>query len=322
MTEPRAGPSTLRPSHIAAYVVICLIWGSTWMAISVTVRDIPPFEAASIRFVLAAAALLGVAAWQKRKWPQGPRQWKAILVLSVTMMAVPFGLLFWAEQYVASSMAAILYSATPLTISLFTPIFLHKSVPRRAVLAMVVAFGGIVTLLYTEPTLTRQTLLGYSAILVGMVITAGSTVFAKKELHDIDSVVATGLQLLLGSVWLGAGTLLFESQRHADWTRSAVFAMTFLIVVGSCVAFVIYYWLLKHMQPYQIGTASLVIPVVALLEGWKFGEPVRWMMMAMIVVILGSVGTALGAEARAGREIEALELNSKMKEEAARVIAE
>lgn len=300
--------SSLKPSHVASYVVICLIWGSTWLPIRVTVKDIPPFEACAIRFLLAGIVLLSVAAGQKRKWPQGADQWNAILRLSVTMMAIPFGLVFWAEQHVFSSMAAILNSASPLVISLFTPIFLHQKVPRRAVLAMVVAYGGIVALLYTAPSASRQGLLGYGALLAAMTLTAWSVVYAKQRLHHVDPIVSTGLQLFFGSIALGWATWALESHRHANWTRSSLVALAFLTVVGSLVAFVLYYWLLKHMQPYQIGTASLVIPVIAVLEGWLRGETVRWMMMLIIVVILVSVATVLSAEARAGDEIEVLAL--------------
>jgi drug/metabolite transporter (DMT)-like permease len=308
MTEAHPSPPLLKPSHIAGYVVICLIWGSTWLAIRVTVHDIPPFAASGIRFLLAGIVLLSLARGQRRQWPQGEDQWKAILVLSLTMMAIPFGLVFWAEQYVFSSMAAILYSASPLVISLFTSIFMHQKVPRRAVLAMVVAFGGIVALLYTEPSTSRRALLGYGALLLGMTLSAWSAVYAKERLHHVDPVISTGLQLFLGSIALGWATWALESHRHAAWTRSAVIALAFLTVVGSCVAFVVYYWLLKHMQPYQLGTANLVIPVIAVLEGWLRGEAMRWMMMLVIVLILVSVATALRAEASAGSEIEVLGL--------------
>src|ERR1051325_95388 len=114
--------STLTPSRVQllGYVSCCLIWGSTWLAIRVVVRDVPPLQAAAVRFFAAAVLLLSVVLLQKRSWPKDKREWNAIFVLSISMMAVPYGLLFWAEQYVTSSMTAVLYSAMPMVVALLT----------------------------------------------------------------------------------------------------------------------------------------------------------------------------------------------------------
>ena len=149
MSQADPGSPSLNRTHIFAYVSLCLIWGSTWMAIRVVVRDVPPLEAAAVRFFIAATLLLGLAAAQKRRWPRGREQWKAILVLSLTIMAIPYALLFWAEQFVTSGMTAVLYSASPLCIALLTPLMMKHKVPRDAVFAMVVAFGGLLVLFYT-----------------------------------------------------------------------------------------------------------------------------------------------------------------------------
>jgi len=264
------------------------------MAIRVTVQDVPPFEAAAIRFFLAALLLVFVAAVQRRKWPNDRQQWKALMVLSLTMMAVPYGLLFWAEQYVTSSMTAVMFSAMPLLVALLTPLMGHRAVARRSVFAMVVAFGGLLVLLYESFNTSPRALLGDSAILLAVLLSSWSVVYAKDRLHDVDSVVATGLQLLFGSVALGWATWSMESHRHAVWSRPAVLAMVFLTLFGSCAAFVIYYWLLKKMQPYQLSTTSLIVPVVAVLEGaFLYGESVPLLMVAAVCVILGAVGSVL-----------------------------
>src|SRR5690349_2825232 len=103
-------------AQLLGYGSLCLIWGSTWLAIRVVVSDVPPLTAAAIRFFAAAVLLLGVVLLQRRRWPKDKREWNAILILSITIMAVPYGLLFWAEQYVTSSMTAIFYSAMPMVV--------------------------------------------------------------------------------------------------------------------------------------------------------------------------------------------------------------
>jgi drug/metabolite transporter (DMT)-like permease len=296
MAAETQADSSLERAQLLGYIALCLIWGTTWLAIRLVVRDVPPLEAAALRFLAAGVLLLVAAFVQKRRWPAGRAQWNAIFVLSLTIMAVPYGLLFWAEQHVMSSMTAVLYSAMPLTVALVTPAMMHRKVPRRAVFAMVVAFGGLLTLFYTNPSTNKWAVIGGVAVLVSMALSSWSVVYAKQRLHDVDSVVATGLQLLLGSVVLFWGTWALEAHRHAVWTRTALVAMAFLTIFGSAAAFVIYYWLLKKMQPYQLSTISLIIPLIALLEGLLAGERITLMMVVAALVVLGSVRAVLRAE--------------------------
>lgn len=283
--------------QLFGYIALCLIWGSTWLAIRVVVRDVPPLEAVAVRFLAAGALLLGIAVLQKRRWPANGAQWNAIFVLSLTIMALPYGLLFWAEQYVTSSMSAVLYSASPLAVSLITPVMMHRKVPRRAVYAMVIAFGGILVLFYENPSTSRLVIIGGTAVLFSMLLTSWSVVYAKQRLRDVDSVVATGLQSLMGSVLLSWGSWSLEAHRHATWSSRAIVAMVFLTIFGSMAAFVIYYWLLKKLQPYQLSTISLIIPLVAILLGLLDGEPIPLLMLVAVVVVLGSVWSVLRAEA-------------------------
>jgi putative membrane protein PagO len=280
-----------------AYYFICLVWGTTWLAIQMLVRNVPPFRAAAIRFLLAAVVLFAWAGIRKSKWPKEERQWNAILVLSFTMMCIPFGLVFWAEQYVKSSMTAVLFSSTPLLVTLFTPMMLQRKVPRQAVFGMVVAFGGLLVLFYTELSYKRA-LLGGLAILLAVVLSAWSLVYAKVRISDVDAVVSTGLQLLIGSIGLFWATWAVESHQQSDWSNTAIFCLLFLAFIGSAAAFAVYYWLLKHIQPYEIATINLVVPIVAVLEGSLLGhEAIPLTMIIAMIAVLGSVSFVLRAEA-------------------------
>jgi drug/metabolite transporter (DMT)-like permease len=296
MAEHKQQSGAFSRGQVLGYIALCLIWGSTWLAIRVVVRDVPPFEAVAVRFLAAGALLLGMALVQKRRWPADGSEWNAIFVLTVTIMALPYAMLFWAEQYVTSSMSAVLYSASPLAVSLITPAMMHRKVPRRAVYAMVIAFGGILVLFYENPSTNRMVIIGGAAVLVAMLLTSWSVVYAKQRLRDVDSVVATGLQSLLGSILLFWGTWSLEAHQHARWTTRAVVAMAFLTIFGSAAAFVIYYWLLKKLQPYQLSTISLIIPLVAILLGLLDGDRIPLLMLVAVLVVLGAVWSVLRAE--------------------------
>src|SRR6266852_5885656 len=196
--------------HYLAYALCCAIWGSTWLAIRVVVRDIPPFRAAALRFVIASVILLVVALVQKAKLPQSSREWRSVAILGITMMALPYGLLFWAEQHITSSVTAVLYSSLPLCVALLTPTMTGKPVPRAAVYSMLVAIGGIAILFQVDLRASINTALGGTAVLIAVLSSAFSSIFAKQTTRDVHPVVATGLQLAIGAVILGAVSILME----------------------------------------------------------------------------------------------------------------
>lgn len=316
-SSPTASPAPVVSSRsrlvLAAYLSLCLIWGSTWLGIRFLVADVPVLEGAALRFMIGGLILLGLALARRRPWPRDGRAWNAIGVLSLTMMAVPYGLLFWAEQHVTSSMTAVLFSALPLLVALLTPVMTHNKVPREAVFAMTIAFAGLLMLFYRNLS-SGLALWGGAAVLVAMALSAWSVVYAKKRLLEVDAVVSTAMQFLLASVALWWGDWVLEARRHAHWTKSAIGALAFLTIVGSCVAFVVYYWLLKRMQAYQLSTINLVIPIIAVLEGaWLGRESIPLLMLAVMVVVLLSVGAVLRADAAAFRHDQAdlLMLRSK-----------
>ena len=284
----------MRRLHLLAYISLCLIWGSTWLAVHTIVHYVPPFLAAALRFLLAAALLFAALLFRKSVWPREARQWNAIFVLGFTVIGIPYALQFWAQQYITSSLSAVLFSALPLTVALLTPLMMHYTVPRRSVFSMLVGLGGLLALFSTDLKFGSRAFWGGIAVLGSMFGSAWSAVYAKIRLRDVDPLVSTAFQLLIGSLGLFWATWALESHRAASWTRSAVFALIFLAVFGSAAAFAIYYWLLQQIQPYQISTINLVIPVVAVLEGAFVGrEPVPLMMIVAMVVVLGSVGVVL-----------------------------
>lgn len=283
--------------HYLAYALLCTIWGSTWMAIRVVVSEVPPLWAAAVRFVIAAVILGVVAAVQRLAWPRLADQWKHLVLLGVTIMAIPFGLVFWAEQYVTSSMTAVLYTSSPLIVSALTPFMTGKSVPRPAIIAMTVAAGGIGVLFQSQLTATSNSLLGGIAILLSVASSGWSAHYAKKHTLSVAPVVSTCVQLVIGALVLLAASAVVESGQGLDWSAKATAGMLFLALFGSAIAFATYYWLLRKLQPYQLSTIALIVPIVAIGEGaLLLQEPIPPMMLGASLVVLFGVGMVLRAQ--------------------------
>jgi drug/metabolite transporter (DMT)-like permease len=280
------------------YAMLCLIWGTTWMAIRVLVRDVPPIRAAGIRLLVGAVALIGLALIQRAPWPKSAREWTFVTILSFTMMGIPFGLVFWAEQFVLSSMTAVFYATTPLFVALFTPLVLKKHVPRGAVFAMLCALGAVAYLFNFSLRADARSTVGGAVILLAVVSSGLSAVLAKRELKYVDPVVSTGMQLVIGGAGLYLISLFTESGQPSHWSATAIVALLFLALVGSAVGFTVWYALVKHLPPYKLSTTNLVVPFIAIVEGGLFQhEAITWRMFLTAVVIAAAVAVVLRAEA-------------------------
>jgi len=289
-------PSLTR-KHYFAYGLICLIWGSTWGAIRLLVRDVPPIRAAAIRFFLAAIILLGIALVRAKTLSLSSRELRALLILGITMMGLPYGLLFWAEYRISSSMTAVLFSTCPLFVALFTSLMTRTHVPRRAVFAMLLGLGAMATLFYTELSVSRYLLLGGGAVIGAVISSSWASVFAKHEIGNVSPLLGTAVQFCVGAVVLCIASLMAERGRPSDWNSTSILALVFLTIFGSVITFSVYYWLLRRMHPYQLSTINLVVPIVAMAEGaLLLRERLPVLMIVAAVLVLSSVATVLRAE--------------------------
>jgi drug/metabolite transporter (DMT)-like permease len=287
-----------------AFGALCVIWGSTWMAIRVLVYDLPPFRAAAIRFVLADLMLIAIVLAKRLRWPDTVQQWRALIILGITFIGLPYGLLFWAERRITSSLTAVIYSASPLVVALLTPLMTGQRVPRRAVYGMVWALGGIAVLFYTGLSLSSYMLLGGIAAIASVLTSSWSTIYAKRHLKDVNPLVGSAIQFAVAAALLCGASLLREHGAESAWTSKAIWALGFLALFGSVVTFSLYYWLLRSLLPYQLSTLNLIVPLIAIMEGALIlREPVPPVMLVASLVVLAAVGSILCAEDEQPQEL-------------------
>ena len=307
---PTAPKFTLR--QWAAYILLCAIWGSTWLAIRVAVHDLPPMGAAAVRFLLAALVLWVFAMARGLSWPKSRAEWIPQIVLSVSMMAVPFGLLFWAEQYIMAGMAAVLYATIPIMVAIFNPMVGGHIPDRRTMFSMLIAMGGVAYIFQSQFSASRMALIGGAAIMVAAVCCAFSAIYAKRH-HVVHPVVSTCVQLILGGMLLFCVARVVEPGATWNWSRPAIIALAYMVVFGSAVAFAVYYWLLRQVEAWQASSTSLIVPLVAIyLDASLAQEHVPWDVVAASVLVIASVGVVLRPEPS---DPIALELSSVMHDE-------
>lgn len=283
--------------QISGFIVLSLIWGSTWAAIRIVVEHVPPLLSVAIRFVLAFLVMLPVMLVLRPRLPKG-REWGIIVVLSLVMIVLPFGLIALAEQRISSGTTAILFATSPLFTAWMEPhigrMAQRKRVSRITHFALWLGLGGVLLVLSRAISLTEFQIVGAMLVLGVAILGAATTTLVKSELEGMPLLTVTSAQFLIASGVLGVMSLLLERGHTVTWTRSAVLAMVFLGVGSSAIGFLLFYWLLGELRPYQVNARQLLMPVVAIVEGAVLlHEPLPWTTVAGTTMVLGSLVVAM-----------------------------
>jgi drug/metabolite transporter (DMT)-like permease len=278
---------------LAAYVVLCIVWGSTYLAIRVGVGELPPALFAGIRFLIAGVLLLGAARVLRRPLPARPRDWATNIVVGVCLLFCGNGLVVWAEQFTPSGVAAIFVVTVTLWLALFDAVIPGSSARPtwRQVGGLLVGFLGTLLLVGDDLGALRDAdWRGPIALTLAAAAWALGSVFSSRRPSEASPEVNSALQMLAGGVALTLlGSVLGE---WGDLHLSArgVGALAYLVVFGSLVGYSSYVYVLRHMAPTVVGTYSYVNTVVAVLLGWAIlREPITERTVLAMVIVLGSV---------------------------------
>jgi drug/metabolite transporter (DMT)-like permease len=287
--------------QISGFIALSLIWGSTWAAIRIVVENVPPLLSVAIRFLLAFVVMLPVLLVLRPRLPKG-REWGIIAALSLVMIVLPFGLTALAEQRISSGTTAILFATSPLFTAWMEPhlgsIAQRRRISRATHVALWLGLAGVLLVLSRAISFTEFQVVGAMLVLVVAILGAATTTLAKSELNGIPLLTVTSFQFIVASAVLGLMSLLLERGHSVTWTRPTVAAMLFLGVVSSALGFLLFYWLLGELRPYQVNARQLLMPAVAIVEGTMLlNEPLPWTTVVGTTMVLGSLVVAMRTKA-------------------------
>jgi drug/metabolite transporter (DMT)-like permease len=282
---------------------IYLVWGSTFLAIAVVVRDLPPFLAMAMRH-LAAGAL--VFAWimvrRREREPLGWRQWGAAFVFGGSLFLLGHGLLAWAQQEVPSGIAALLVGTIPLWFAILARIFLGERLGGRALAGLALGFAGLFLLVDPSGEEGAEPLWALVIVLGALGWVAGS-LYSQRSPLPKDTLLGAGMGMLAGGTLLLVVSGLRGEYDDATFTTDALLATAYMVVVGSLIGFSAYVWLLKTVPASTVSTYAYVNPVIAVFLGWMFNDEVitgRTVLAGAAIV----VGVALMVSRSTEREPE------------------
>src|SRR5213082_3972670 len=274
-----------------AWLTLCAVWSSTWLAIKIGLRDLPPISFVAIRFLIAIIVLLVVSMGRTHLLPRGRNDYIVLAVTGVLMFAVNYTLLFWAELHVSSGLAAVLQATIPI----FGLFFAHWMLPdeplRLEKLAgAIIALGGV--------TVICGRLLGFNGPLafwggVGVVIGAASAAFAnvlvKARSMQLAPAMLAAWQMIFGiAPLLLLGLVVDGNPVRFHWTSTSVFCLLYLAVIGSALTFLLLYWLLPRLPVAHLQSISLITPPGAVMLGWLLGGenfPISSLLGAALVLL-------------------------------------
>ena len=261
---------------LLAFAIIYFVWGSTYLAIRVGVREVPPFLLAAMRFLIAGLLLYGWMIARGERSPTG-RQWASASLLAILIFVLDYGLVFWAEQRVPSGVAAVMMATIPAFMALSEIIFLRtQRLSVRLTLALLIGIGGVAVLMSSSLNLGGAPIdkVGAAALIVASISWSVASVLSRKLPLPPSKVMSSGAQMLAGGVFLAlTAAALGEFRSFHPWaiSRGAWLSLLYLIVAGSIIGYTAYVWLIHHESPTKVGTYAYVNPVVAVLVGYFLG---------------------------------------------------
>ena len=287
--------TAFRAKQAAAFLAVYVIWGSTYLAIRFAIESLPGFLMAGGRFLTAGALLYF---WARLRGAPNPTlaQWRSAFIIGGLLLLCGNGSVVWAEQHIPSGLAALLVGTEPLWIVVLLWVWPSGERPKlRTVFGLILGFCGAALLAVPEEGLAGGSMhtLAIAAMLFACITWAAGSLYARTSEAPKSPIMNTASQMLAGGfLLLIVSSLLGEpfSFNPAQTTPNSWFALLYLIVFGSIIAFSAYSWLVRTTAPTLVATYAYVNPVVAVFLGWLLAnEPVTWKTIAASVLIISAV---------------------------------
>lgn len=292
-----AGSHPERLKTTAALAAMILIWGTTWAAIRIGLRGIPPFTGVALRFTLAAAALLALVPVFGVRLGRGRNERRLWLANALLTFAIPYGVLYWAEQSVPSGLASVIFATMPLLVAVAAHAVLPgERLTALGALGILIGFAGIAVIFSEDfQTLGGPHVRTAAALLLIAPLCAGlGSIAIKKWGEGVHPISIGAVPMAITALLMGALALIFERGRPLHFDAPSVLAVLYLALVGSALPFTLYFWLLKRQTATGMSLINYATPVIAVLVGTLFlGEPFTARILLGTALVLAGVGVAL-----------------------------
>jgi drug/metabolite transporter (DMT)-like permease len=284
-----------------AWVIVCVVWGTTYLAIRVALETVPVVLVAGIRWMSAGVILAAVVYATGGRLP-GRHAWASLALLGFLMNVIGNGLVVWAEQYVASGLTAVVVAMVPFwQVAIEALIPGGERITRRTIVGLLLGFSGILVLVWPELAVGGTGMSGMIAGIVALQIAcagwAMGTSYTKRDASAAEPLSASALQMLLSGVMLlGLSTALGEwSELH--FTMRTAAAMIYLTVMGSAVAYTAYVYIVRRLPISTVSLYAYINPIIAVVLGTLLlAEPFSLRIVLASALVLAGVAVVRGVQ--------------------------
>lgn len=276
---------------VSGYIILCLIWGNTWMAIKIGLNDLTPFFSLGIRYLIAAICL-GLYLFLKDR-DLSIRKDQVKLILSITLLnyIIPYSLVYWGEQHIYSNLTAIIFAMFPLNVAMLLPFFLKQEKPSLFDYSGILLglTGTVIIFAESMFTETEFHLWGIIAIYLASLSCAIITIILKKEKEEYHPLKINLWPILITGIVITLFSLMVEDIESNTWSVEAVSSILYLAIFGTVIAFAVYFWMIRQIKLVLLSSISYIIPIIAILAGWIYlGERLtHYQILGSLLVLAG-----------------------------------
>jgi drug/metabolite transporter (DMT)-like permease len=276
----------------AVLTLLILIWSTTWAVIRVGLRGLPPFTGVALRFGIASVVLLALAPVFGVNLGRQPNERRVWWVNTFLTFTIPYGILYWSEQWLPSGLAAVIFATMPLQTALVAHFVLPaERLTARRFLGVLVGFGGIAVLFSGDFQALGGSQVARAAgvMLIAPLCAALANVSVKRWGSGIHPLSIAAVPMAITAVLMGALSRLVESGRPVTFNTPTVLSLVYLALIGSALPFTLYFWLLRRQSATGMSMINYATPVLAVAIGTVFlGEPIT------LRIVLGSALVLIG----------------------------
>jgi len=264
----------LKKDLLFAYLslaAICIIWGTTYLGLRIAVTHFPPFLFVTIRQLIAGAALVIFMLTVGKAKLTGRKYIIHQAIAGFFMISMGNGLVAWAEMTIPSGIAAILCSLMPVTVIMINLIISKNERPNLPIIfGVILGLVGIIMIFgeNMNDLGKPEYILGIAVIFIAVICWAGASIWMKRHSENTNPFLNAGLQMFFGGLWLIPFSLIFDDLRVISWSAEAVYAMIYLIIFGSIIAYACYSYVLRKLPMTIVSLYAYVNPLVAVILGW------------------------------------------------------
>jgi drug/metabolite transporter (DMT)-like permease len=276
----------------SAFVLLGLIWGSSFLWIKIGVENITPFVLVTLRISFGLMGLLVVMFWQRQAFPRDRNTILKYIFMGVFNLVIPFLLITWGETKIDSSLAAILNGAQPLFIIVIAHFWLHDekiTLPRLG--GLIIGFIGVVVLVAQDfGSGIHGDMLGQLAVVLAAISYATALVFSRKYLRGTKPVVQSTMILVVGAIIMWTFTPVVSRPMVLPSTPLTWLAVIWLGLLGLCIAYLLFFYLNNAWGPTRASLVTYIFPVVGVFLGIIFlNEQPSWNMIIGSLLVIGGI---------------------------------